>query len=158
MRREREREDDGDVYYQLLVRLYKGRRFPPADDQSGRSIAFEGRFNGEVLSTDPASLVPDPVFNTELVWEYGAVKQRALKASEGSTLKLRCVLAGAPPPHPRIPSPTNSSPPMQARLTELALNANFDRWQARSVARAPSSLDLSSSTCDLPQVQRPALS
>jgi len=93
MRREREREDDGDVYYQLLVRLYKGRRFPQ-DDQSGRAIAFEGRFNGEVLGTDPALLVPDPVFNTELVWEYGAVKQRALKASEGSTLKLRCVLAG----------------------------------------------------------------
>jgi len=97
MRRERDNQEDDDVYYQLLVRLYKGRRFPPPEDQSGRSIAFEGRFNGELLSTDPAPLVQDPVFNTELVWEYGAVKQRAMKSNEGATLKLRCVLAGLCP-------------------------------------------------------------
>lgn len=64
------------MYYQLLVRIYQGRRFPLITEDGGKAIAFECRFNSETLSTDPVPFTPSPTFNTELVWEYGAEKHR----------------------------------------------------------------------------------
>eukprot|EP00960_Hanusia_phi_P076010 768500-Hanusia_phi.AAC.4 len=90
----RNQMNDTALYYQLVVRIFKGRRFPKHLDEGGKFIAFEGRFNGESLTTDPKPLSESPVFNTELVWEFGQRKQRELKQADNSVLKLRCVLAG----------------------------------------------------------------
>jgi hypothetical protein len=86
--------DEGRFYYQLVIRIFKGRLFPSTHDEGGKHIALEARFNGESLSTDPVELCSEPVFNTELVWEFGAAKHRQIKEREGSTLRLQCVLAG----------------------------------------------------------------
>ncbi len=87
-------EGGGRFYYQLVIRIFKGRMFPPTHDEGGRQIALEARFNGENLATDPVALCAEPLFNTELVWEFGAAKHREIKEREGSTLRLQCVLAG----------------------------------------------------------------
>jgi hypothetical protein len=84
----------GRVYYQLVIRIFKGRMFPLTHDDGGRQIALQARFNGESLATDAVTLCAEPTFNTELVWEFGAAKHRELKEREGSTLRLQCVLAG----------------------------------------------------------------
>ena len=86
--------DGGRFYYQLVIRIFKGRMFPPTHEEGGRHIALEARFNGENLATDPVTLCAEPTFNTELVWEFGAAKHREIKDREGSTLRLSCVLAG----------------------------------------------------------------
>lgn len=44
-------------------------------------------FNAETLSTDPVPLVSSPTFNTELVWEFGAERYKALSAQDGSTVR-----------------------------------------------------------------------
>ena len=81
-------------YYQLVIRIFKGRMFPPTHDDGGRQIALEARFNGENLATDPVALCSEPTFNTELVWEFGAAKHKEIREREGATLRLQCVLAG----------------------------------------------------------------
>ena len=91
---------EGRFYYQLVIRIFKGRMFPASvGDDGGRHIALEARFNGESLSTDPVSLCPEPTYNTELVWEFGASKLREIREREGSTLRLQCVLAGEDTAH-----------------------------------------------------------
>ena len=89
-----ERAADGRFFYQLVIRIFKGRHFPPTHEEGGRHIALEARFNGENLATDPVALCAEPTFNTELVWEFGAAKHREIKDREGSTLRLSCNLAG----------------------------------------------------------------
>ena len=92
--------EEGRFYYQLVIRIFKGRMFPASvGDDGGRHIALEARFNGESLSTDPVSLCPEPTYNTELVWEFGASKLREIREREGSTLRLQCVLAGEDTAH-----------------------------------------------------------
>jgi hypothetical protein len=50
-------------YYQLLVRVYQGRYFPPPREDDGRCpmVHFECRFNRESLETDPVPLNSSPV-------------------------------------------------------------------------------------------------
>ena len=56
-------ESRSTLYYQLLVRIYQGKLFPPPREDDGRCpmVQFECRFNRESLETDPVPLTSSPV-------------------------------------------------------------------------------------------------
>ena len=55
-----------EVKYLLVVSVTSGRNFPERKDCE---VRLEGKFNDEVLYSDPISHSKSPEINTELAWE-----------------------------------------------------------------------------------------